>query len=177
MSKIARTIAVIAAVVAIAATIALTAGLAAPAFATWATIASVASAVSAVAGAVAQATAKPPDMLGTVSQVLIGNNIPIIYALGITYLGGALIYDDSNGGDNQWRYQVMVTSAGGPIQEKLGFFADYNEITNSAEFGGDGVNGWFEDWLFTQFRLGAHPDTAFTGTGPHSPRTGRPTTS
>jgi hypothetical protein len=117
--------------------------------------------------AVSQATMKPPDMMGTVSQVMIGNNMPIILSLGLTYIGGMLVDDDSNGGDNQWRYQVIVTSAAGPIESIDSYWADYTQVNLGAGFGGEAVTGWFADWLYIQKRLGARPDTAFTGTGPH----------
>lgn len=162
MSKVARVVGTIAAVVAIAASIAVTFGATAFLGVALTTIAAVASATSAVAMAIAQATMKPPDMRGSVSQVLIGNNLPVPYGMGRTYAGGMLVYDDSSGDNNRWRFQVMVTSGAGPIEEVEDILLDYNPATFDGS--GDAV-GWYGDFLDVQFRLGARPDTAFTAGG------------
>src|SRR5688572_28439051 len=94
------------------------------------TIASVASAVSAAASMGAAALQEPPDIKRTVSQLMIGANIPIIYAMGMTYIGGGLIYDKAAGGsENKDRTQIMVGSAAGPIEEFQSLQADYTTIT------------------------------------------------
>src|SRR5690348_16343697 len=118
MAKALKTVAIVAGVVAIsfaipgvgtaigtALGVSITAG-------TAATIAAVASAVSAVASAGAQALQKPPDMKGSVNQVLIGNNLPVPCGLGRSYTGGGLIYEDSAGSKNAWRTQIMAHSIG-----------------------------------------------------------------
>lgn len=136
--------------------------------ATAGTIASVASAASAVLSAVGQATMKPPKMQGTVSQVMIGANMPVPYAMGRTYLGGNKVYDKSaNGPDNFDRTQIFVGTAAGPIEEFQALQADYTTISFSGAdwnvsrvatgfYGADG--GYL--WLNT--RKGLRPETALT---------------
>lgn len=165
MSKPLKTIAIIAGVVVLAAALAPVFGIAAP-FASWATIAAVASAVSAGASMGAAALQKPPDMKGTISQVMIGANMPIIYALGLSYIGGGLIYDkSSDGADNDERTQMFVYSAAGPIDSFQSFLADYTPITFSATSGGiiqGTAVGFYDDFMWANSRLGARPDTALS---------------
>jgi hypothetical protein len=169
VSKVARVIGIVAAVVAVAASIAVTLGgsgfLIAGIAAT--TIAAAASAVSAIAMAVSQATMKPPDMKGTVSQVVIGANLPVPYAMGRTYIGGVMVYDNAAGGSkNVDRTQIMVASAGGPIDAFEKILADYSGVTFASESGGliSGVaTGWYGadgGYLWANSRKGAHPETA-----------------
>jgi hypothetical protein len=82
VSKVAKTISAVAGVIATIAEIAfLVTGN--PIFGT---IAAIASTVAAVGGAIAVATQKPPDMKGSVNQILIGANMPVPYAMGRTYV-------------------------------------------------------------------------------------------
>lgn len=136
--------------------------------ATAATISAVASAVSVAAGTAAQALMKPPPMQGTVSQVMIGSNMPIAYAMGRTYIGGNLIYDKSaNGPDNYDRTQIFAYTAAGPIEEFQALQADYTTInfsgadwnTSRVATGFYGADGGYL-WLNT--RKGLRPDTALT---------------
>lgn len=177
MSKVLRTVAVVAAVVAISFAIpgvgtaiggaiglSISAG-------TAATIAAVASAVSAVATAGAQALQKPPDMRGTINEVVIGANLPVPYVMGRTFVGGMKIYDDAatNGSmPNSDRTQIFVGSHGGPIEGFEKFLADFSPITFASESGGliSGVaSGYYGDdggYLWLNSRKGARPDTALT---------------
>lgn len=138
---------------------------------TAATIAAVASAVSAVASAGSAALQKPPDMRGTISQVLIGANMPVIYAMGWTLIGGALVHDSSaNGPDNFDRTQFFVGSAAGPIDSFEQLLADYSPITFPILPGGgdrlEGVASGFYGadggYLWINSRRGERPDTALT---------------
>lgn len=174
MSKTLKTIAIIAGVVALtfaipgvgtaigtAIGVSITAG-------TAATISAIASAVSMAAGTAAQALIKPPPMQGTVSQVMIGANMPVAYAIGRSYIGGALIYDKSaNGPDNYDRTQIFAYTAAGPIEEFQALQADYTTIgfsgadwnTSRVATGFYGADGGYL-WLNT--RKGLRPDTALT---------------
>lgn len=135
---------------------------------TAATIAAVASATAAVASAGAQALQKPPDMRGTVSQVLIGANMPVIYGIGWSLLGGALVYDKSaNGPDNYDRTQIIVYSAAGPVEQLESLNADYSLIGFPAVGGrlegvASGFYGADGGYLWINSRLGTRPDTALT---------------
>ena len=178
MSKPLRAVAIVAGVVALTVG---TAGAFAPAGATilgasLGTVAAVASAVSATASTISTALQKPPGATGTVSQIMIGSNMPIPYAMGRTYLGGNLIYDKSaNGPDNYDRHQIFVYSGAGPIEEFLEFQADFTTITFDATGGGHIVgraNGFYgEDggYLWIYSRKGSRPDVALAEHFPRAP--------
>lgn len=168
MSKVAGIISKVAAVVAVAASIALL--FTGPAGAIFGialgTIAAAASAVSAVAGAVAQMTMKPPDMRGTVSQVIIGRNMAVPYAMGRTYIGGMQVFDGTDA-DHYDRTQIMVTTAAGPIESYEAFKADYTTITISGSGSGligpgvaSGYYGADGGYLWVSSRKGLRPETA-----------------
>lgn len=177
MSKTLRTIGTIAGVVAL--TVA-TAGAFAPAGATilgasFATVAAVASAASAVAMAGSQALQKPPDMKGTISEVVIGSNMPVPYAMGRTYIGGMKVYDDSqndpSGGLNKDRNQIFVGSHAGPIDSYEKFYGDYSPITFSTEADGflsgtaTGFYGADGGYLWLTTRKGYRPDVVLATSG------------
>lgn len=158
MSKVAKVIGQVAGIVALAAGIALMFVPGGQVFGVaLMTIATVASAVSAVAMAVAQATMKPPDMIGTVNQVMIAKNMPVPYAIGRTYIGGMNVYDGSSGDENRWRFQVNVISAAGPIDSFESYWADYSQVSLD---GSGFALGWYDGYLKVQTRLGARPETA-----------------
>ncbi|MES2902834.1 MAG: hypothetical protein V4696_01490 [Pseudomonadota bacterium] len=162
MSKALKVVAVVAAVVAVAATAVATfgvsLGVSAALAATAATVASVASAVSAAASMGAAALQKRPGLKGSVSQVMIGATMPIPYAIGLTFVGGMQVYDNSGGADNKYRHQVMAVSAAGPIESIDAFKADYANVGLS----GESASGWYSSYLTMQKRLGARPETAHT---------------
>ncbi len=124
-------------------------------------LAAVAGAVAAVANTVAVVTQKKPPAKGSVSQILIGATMPVPYAMGQTFVGGAQVYDNSAGDKNKYRYQVMVVSAAGPIEEYQSFMADYATVSLS----GDAATGWFDGYMWVQRRMGTRPDTAITSDG------------
>lgn len=162
MSKVASAIGQIAAVVAVAASIALILVPGGQVFGVaLLTIAAAASAVSAVSMAIAQATAKPPDMRGSVSQVIVGKNLPHPLILGRTLAGGMLVYDRGAGALNRWRFQVMVLSGAGPIESVESVNADYVPITLS---GTGAALGWYNGFLDVETKLGARPETAHAST-------------
>ncbi len=137
-------------------------GISAALIATAGTVAAAAGAISAISTAVVQATMKPPNAQGSISQVVIGRNLAVPLMLGRTYAGGLQVYDNSAGGsENKFRYQVMVMSGAGPIEEFQTLLADYSPVTMS----GDSATGWFSNFLSVQRRLGLRPETAFTGGG------------
>lgn len=170
MSKIARTVGIVAGVVAFAASVALTFGATAVIGVALTTVAAVASAVSGIAMAVAQATQKPPDMKGTINEVLIGSNMPVPYGIGRSFVGGMKVYDNTatNGKPNSDRTQIFVGSHAGPIEGFEKFQADYSPITFSSESGGlisgvaTGYYGEDDGYLWLNSRKGLRPDTALT---------------
>lgn len=128
-------------------------------------IGAILSAVSAVAGAISAATAKPPDMQGSLNSVVIGRNLPIPYAIGRTYVGGFQVYDNSNGGDRRDRSQIMVVSAAGPIEAFETFLADYSPINfapSASNVGGGDAVGYYSDYMFLEVKPGNRPEAAFT---------------
>jgi hypothetical protein len=175
VSKPLKAIAIVAGVVAL--TIG-TAGAFAPAGATilgasLGSVAAVASAVSAVASTVSTAMTKPPGQTGTVSQIMIGANMPIPYAMGRTYLGGNLIYDkSSNGPDNYDRHQIFVYSVGPPYQWET-FLADFSPITFETQtvdvIGGVALGFYGEDGGY----LWASTSPGHTYSGTHEAPAGR----
>lgn len=135
---------------------------------TAATIAAVASAVSTAASVGAQALQKPPGMQGTVSQILIGMNMPVPYAMGRSYIGGNQVYDKSDTGtENYDRTQVMVYTAAGPIDSFESFQGDFSPMGFS---GSDwnvsrvatGFYGEDGGYLWLNTRKGECPDTALS---------------
>jgi hypothetical protein len=174
ISKVAGIIGKIAAVVAIAASIALLFVPGGQVFGiALLTIATAASAVSAVAMAISQATMKPPDMQGTVNQVMIGKNMPVPYVLGRTYVGGMMVYDKSaNGPDNYDRTQIMVGTAAGPIESFEALKADYTTITISGSSGGligpGAASGFYNGYLWASSRKGNRPETALATVPPRA---------
>ncbi len=171
MSKTLKTIAVVAGAVALIATgIGAAAGIgliavSAGTLATAATVAAVASAVSAAAMAGSTALMKPPDMKGSINQVLVGNNLPVPYCMGRSYSGGAEVYSDSAGDKNKDWTKVYAYTVAGPIDGFEKFNGDYSPLTFPTESGGlisGNVNGYYNDFLFVNSRLGARPDTALT---------------
>lgn len=173
MARVLRVVAVVAAVVAVAASVALTFGATAFLGVSLATVAAVASAVSAVASSISAALQKPPDMRGTVNEVMIGANMPVPYAIGRTFVGGMKIYDDSNSvpgisKPNVDRTQIFVGSHAGPIDSFQKFLADYTEITFASHAGGlisgkaNGFYGADDGYLWLNTRKGSRPDTALT---------------
>ncbi len=133
------------------------------------TIATVASAVSAVAMTVAQATAKPPDMKGSVNQIIIGKNLPVPYCMGRSYSGGAEVYDDSTGDKNKYRTKIVVDTVAGPINGYETFLTDYQSsgmVPSGGNFASNST-GWYADFLFCGTRKGLRPDTALTSYSGH----------
>jgi hypothetical protein len=178
VSKVLKTVAIVAAVVAISFAIpgvgtaigsafgvAISAG-------TAATIAGVASAISALSTAGAGALQKPPDMKGTVNEVMIGANMPIPYVMGRTFVGGMKVYDNSapgpGGSPNKDRTQIFVGTHAGPIDSFEKFQADFTPITFASESGGlisgvaAGYYGADGGYLWLNSRKGTRPDTALT---------------
>jgi hypothetical protein len=168
MSKVLRVVSEVAAVVATVAEI----GFLLTGNPIFASVAAIASAVAAVSGVAAQLTQKPPDVKGSVNEVLIGANMPVPYAMGRTFVGGMKVFDDSSdgpgGSPNKDRSQVFVGTHGGPIEGFEKFYADFSPITFASETGGlisgvaSGFYGADGGYLWLNSRKGARPDTALT---------------
>lgn len=161
MAKAARVVGMVAGAVAFAASVALTFGATAVAGVALTTVSAVASATAVAANTTAAALQKPPPAQGSVSQVMIGNNLPVPLLLGRTYSGGLQVFDDSGGPDNRYRFQIQVVSGAGPIQEIEWFCIDY--VPTSMV--GEKPAGWYQEFMTVEFRYGTRPDTAFTSGG------------
>lgn len=164
MARVLRVVAVVAAVVALTIAIPGVGAAIGISVATAATIAAVAGAVSAIATAGAQALAKPPDMKGSINQIIIGKNLPVPYCMGRSFSGGAEIYDDSAGDKNKYRTKIVVDSVAGPIEGYEALLADYESVGPAPSGGNLSGNstGWFHDFLFCTTRRGLRPDTALS---------------
>lgn len=131
-------------------------------------VAAAASAVALASSVVASQTMKKPELKGSVSQIVIGMNMPLPYSVGRTSFGGMRVYDKSANGPNNFdRTQIQVLSAAAPIEEFQALQADFKTINFSGAdwnvsrvatgfYGADG--GYL--WLNT--RMGLRPDTALT---------------
>jgi hypothetical protein len=185
MSGVLRTIAVVATVVAltfaipgVGAAIGGAIGVASLGAAS-ATIATIATAVAAAASVGAALLQKPPDMQGSINQVMIGSNMPIPCCLGRTYVGGNMVYDNSapgpNGHANKDRTQIMVGSIG-PINAFEVFQADYSTVRTATSGLISGVAGGFYGadggYMWINSRKGLLPDTALTAPAGRSGFTG-----
>jgi hypothetical protein len=168
MARVLRVVAVVAGIVSLA--FGIPAALGVSVFgisaATSATISAVASAISAVATMGARLLQKPPEMKGTVNEVVIGANMPVPYGMGRSYVGGFKVYDDSSdGSDNDERTMIMVGSHAGPIEGFENFLADYIAIPFPASSGGliyGEANGYYNNFMFVNSRKGTRPDTALS---------------
>ena len=130
-------------------------------------------------GAISSATMKKPSskasFQGSVSQIVIGANMPLPYTMGRTFLGGHLVYDVGYGGSkNSDRSQVLVYSAAGPIDSFESFQGDFSTVgvsPSSGTFNRAAATGTYGGFLWVDGRKGTRPDTAL-----QSP-SGRPTIS
>jgi hypothetical protein len=137
--------------------------------ATAATVSTVAAVVSTVAMAAAAAMQKPPGMKGTTHQVMIGNNMPVPYAMGRTFIGGSKVYDNSSGPKNKFRTHIVVYTAAGPIKSYEKMVVDFKNITSFTAQVGTAPEysqlkgkaaGYYDDFFWLDTRLGTRPDTA-----------------
>jgi len=131
--------------------------------ATASSIASYASLAATVASIGAMATAKKPAARGTVNQVLIAADAPAPYLIGRTYYAGVLRHDWGYGEKrkkvkNPYRGMVLEYSVAGPLTEMEGFYFDYQQIPFTA----GAATGYYADYLYLDYRMGARPDTALT---------------
>lgn len=160
MSKILTGVAIVAGVVAVVAT-----GGAALAGAgaflgmtasTLTAVSAIAGAVSAAASIAARATAKPPPVRGSLSQITIGRNMPMLCALGRTYSGGSMVHDVAYGPTlkkvpNPYRSMIFVWSIGLVTLEAV-----------QADF--QAIDSYYNGWLTVSTQAGAKPEaTALSG--------------
>ena len=120
-------------------------------------------AVASAANMGAQLTAKKPPARGAVNSIIIQSDPPTPYLIGRTYSGGVLRADVGYGATlkkvpNPYRGMVMSYSGGGPLQALEGLYADFALLS----FSGSAATGYFNGFLYRDFRLGALPATALT---------------
>lgn len=160
MSKVAKFVAKVAAVVAVVAAVAAVVAGNPALSALLFKISAVAGAVGAAAGTVAQMTAKRPPARGSPNLITIGANQPMPIVLGETYIGGNKVHDVAYGGtvnkvENPYKFEAIIHSGCGPIQEFNGLYADFEAVG----FSGAAATGYFSGFLYADQQLGARPES------------------
>lgn len=133
----------------------------------WQPIAAIVAVAANVAATASSMAIRKPPALGNTTQILIGPNLPMPYAMGRTYVGGNLMLDVGYGATlndvpNPYRSMVIVGAQGGPIDSFEAFQADFETIT----FSGAAATGYYGGFLWRATQLGATPEAAALA-GPH----------
>lgn len=123
-------------------------------------VAQIAGAISVVATVTSQLTAKAPATKGQINERLIGANNPQPYLMGRSYSGGLQVHDVGWGGEvsgveNPYRFMASVYSCCGPVESLESVQLDYN----TASFSGTASTGYYADYLWRDFQLGARPES------------------
>jgi hypothetical protein len=161
MSKVLKTVAKVASVVAtVVAVAALVTGNPALAATLW-KVAQIAGTIAAVAGTAAQMTAKRPPARGSPNLITIGANQPMPIVFGETYVGGNKVHEVGYGGtvakvENPYKFEAIVHSGCGPIQEFTGLYADFAAVALLA----GAATGYFSGFLYADQKLGNRPESA-----------------
>lgn len=120
------------------------------------------AAVGTVATIGAQITAKPPRSRaqGTLNETVVGANQPMPYLMGETYSGGVMLHEAGYGATlkkvkNPYYFRPMTFSFCGPVQEFVGFYADFEPITLS----GTAATGFYSGFMWVDVQLGATPES------------------
>lgn len=121
----------------------------------------IAAAVATVSGALAQATAKKPPALGSMTTVAIESNAPMPCLIGEAYFGGIIRHDVGYGGkvgkvQNPYRGMVIVYSGCGPVQGLVAQYADFLPVS----FSGSAATGYYSGFMYRDFQLGASPEAS-----------------
>lgn len=120
-------------------------------------IAGIAGAISVVAGVVG-GSGPQPAARGSVSDVLIEANAPTPIGFGQSYIGGALVYEEGYGQDddipNPYLAQAYIYS-NGPIESIVGTYSDFTLIN----FNGNEASGYYNDFMFRDLQLGSKPES------------------
>ena len=161
MSKVAKFVAKVASVVAVVAAVAAAATGNPALSALLLKVSAVAGAVGAVAGTVAQMTAKRPPARGSPNLITIGANQPMPIVLGETYVGGNKVHEVGYGGtvgkvENPYKFQAIIHSGCGPIQQFTGLYADFAAVALTA----GAATGYFAGFLYAEQKLGERPESA-----------------
>jgi hypothetical protein len=127
----------------------------------------IAMAVATLASVGAALTQKKPPAQGVTSQIQIGPNMPMPYAMGRTYVGGNMVHDVGYGGTvddvpNPYSSSVLIWSGGGPVESIEAFQADFSTIT----FSSGEATGYYENFMWLDTQLGDAPE-ADALAGPH----------
>jgi hypothetical protein len=119
------------------------------------------AAVGTVASIGAQITAKPPRsrVQGTLNETVVGANQPMPYLMGETYSGGVMLHEAGWGdtlkkAKNPYYFRAMTFSFCGPVEELVGFYADFDPITLS----GTAATGFYSGFMWADVQLGATPE-------------------
>lgn len=121
----------------------------------------IAAATAAVANIGAALLQKKPPAQGSTSDIRIGSNNPMPYAMGRTYVGGTLVHDvgygpTTGGVPNPYRALVFIGSGGGPVQSIESFKADFATVS----FSGGNAVGYYHDFMHLDTQLGATPESS-----------------
>jgi hypothetical protein len=134
-------------------------------------IAAAAAAIATVANVGAQITAKKPPARGSVTQTMIGTDLPTPYLIGRTYFGGARVQQVGYGETrkkvpNPYLLAVDVVSGAGPVDGLESVLSDFTPIP----FNGDAATGYFGGFMWRDVQLGATPEpTALAPRWPGAP--------
>ena len=125
------------------------------------TVAAVAGAVSAVASVGAQLLAKDPPSLRSITDTLVALNPPQPYLVGRTYFGGVIRHEIGYGqpiGEipNPRYFRASVFGGGGPYEALEATCVDYKPVA----FADIVAQGYYRDYMFRDFQLGACPEAA-----------------
>lgn len=115
---------------------------------------------------------KKPPILGNPTQITIGVNQAMPYAMGRTFVGGAQIHDvaygaTDHGVPNPWRSFVFIGSQGGPIESLDSFQADFATLSIPASGGiiSGEASGYYNNRIWVDSQLGATPEASHLTTG------------
>lgn len=119
------------------------------------------AAVAVAANVGASLTAKRPPAQGSTNTITVDPNAASPYIIGETYFGGVLRHDVGYGGkvskvQNPYRGMVIEYSVCGPVEGLVGMYADFLPVP----FSGSGATGYYAEFMFRSFQLGATPEAA-----------------
>jgi hypothetical protein len=107
---------------------------------------------------------KKPTVLGSVTNITIGANMPSPQIIGNdVYYGGSRVTQTAFGEEdkvpNAHALFIDVYSVGGPLAARTGIFADFNPVT----FTGTNADGYFHNNLHFVGQLGETPESGYLG--------------
>ncbi|MGB7407145.1 MAG: phage tail protein [Pontixanthobacter sp.] len=119
----------------------------------------IAAAVAVGANLAVQVTKSGPTARGQIDARILGGNNPQPYLIGRDYSGGVQLHDVGWGGEvndveNPYRFIAANHSCCGPVEALEAVQLDYK----TANFSGTSAVGYYNDYLWRDFQLGARPE-------------------